>query len=366
MPADNVRNFAAAPEQRSRKCLCVQRFDGGGAGGGPISVRRQSQLLRGARQQPVGQNPDRDSHDKADDRCRQRKSQHADRRYPQRREDHAADAAAVVGHRKRGRPRAHEPGRHDGVECGRAHGAPAKAGEQRCGEQLPRRNRERPARHTHRQRQCAGLRHHGKAKPPMDRRQVGTGNGADQEVHRDRGRHQRQRPSSRALDDAEEHGRAVEADAPAEHRHDERSAHDAPAVEYAACSRSLPSGRATDAGRCSGSSWPCFGKGRRMSAGLTGALQCARRRAARPDLLLAGFRFGELAAPVLHHGCVGSALRLTQPTGRRAYPRGVRAVPCLRVAARDGAQVSSTQRGSDRRLEGWPSCWRARDPGGPL
>ena len=59
-----------------------------------------------------------------------------------------------------------------------------------------------------------------------------------------------------------------------------------------------------------------------MSAGLTGALQCARRRAARPDLLLAGFRFGELAAPVLHHGCVGSALRLTQLRVGELIPGG--------------------------------------------
>ena len=30
------------------------------------------------------------------------------------------------------------------------------------------------------------------------------------------------------------------------------------------------------------------------------------------------------------------------------------------VAACDGALGTSTQRGSDRRLEGWPSCWRAQ------
>src|SRR5271166_7177456 len=76
--------------------------------------------------------------------CSDRKSQRANRFYPERREDHAADTPAVVRHRESGGAGADEPGRDDRVECKRAHPTPARAAEHARHRELPGRRRAGP------------------------------------------------------------------------------------------------------------------------------------------------------------------------------------------------------------------------------
>ncbi len=197
-----------------------------------IAVGRQSHLSRRPRKHQVGEDPHREGHGGTDRRRRDRKSQEADCGHPERREDDAADAAAVVGHSERGRAGAHEPRRDNRVDGGCAHCAPACAAEQRRDEELPRRHRGGPAEHpdgqgralqpwsspaTPRRRWIAGR------LAPTDR--------ADKEMHGDRARDEGERPAPRFADDAQEDRRTEEADSPAEHGQDKSSADDAPPVE---------------------------------------------------------------------------------------------------------------------------------------
>ena len=86
------------------------------------------------------------------------KSQRADGSHPERREDDAADAAAVVGHGERGGPRTHEPRRDNGIESRRAHRPPSRAAQRAREKELPGRRHGGPAEDAGGEGERAGLR----------------------------------------------------------------------------------------------------------------------------------------------------------------------------------------------------------------
>ena len=160
-----------------------------------ITVGPQAHVLRRSRKQMVGKKPYRKHHDEAYCCCSDRKSQRANRFYPERREDHAADTPAVVRHRESGGAGADEPGRDDRVECKRAHPTPARAAEHARHRELPGRRRAGPTEDASGQAKCASLRHCRSAKAPVKLRQIGPDDRADQEVDGDGRRDNGERPA---------------------------------------------------------------------------------------------------------------------------------------------------------------------------
>ena len=104
-------------------------------------------------------------------------------------------------------------------------------GEQRRRHEVPRLGRVAPARHAERGRRHPGARHRHRPEAREQRRQPRDKHGAGEEVQGDRRRDQRQRPAFPRVQGVQVHGRAVEADAPGQHREHEGGADHLPAEE---------------------------------------------------------------------------------------------------------------------------------------
>ena len=156
----------------------------------------------------------------------------ADGGNPKRREHHAADAGAVIGHRQRGGPRPDEPRRDDGVDGGSAHRHPSRAAEKGRRKQLPRLDRNRPTQNANGQRNRAGLRDSRKPVAKIEFRQPRDDERAEQEVGGDRCRHQRQRPAPEIANRLQIDRRTVEPETPAEYGQHESRGDNAPSMEF--------------------------------------------------------------------------------------------------------------------------------------
>jgi hypothetical protein len=128
---------AVAPQQAARQRLGMCRGD--------AACRRTWRVTIGLLAHALGRSCDhvrtKASHDGQHGRAHQHggggKPHRSDQRAPQRRENHAAQAGAVIGLGQRHGPAAHKPRRDDGVNARRAHGDPAAARQHRGHKQLP-------------------------------------------------------------------------------------------------------------------------------------------------------------------------------------------------------------------------------------
>ncbi|MNV44805.1 hypothetical protein D3C71_1365750 [compost metagenome] len=210
---------------------CGRRAGDGRLRGQRIAVGRLAQLLRRDGENLARQHGDHRHHRQPDPQGRLCEAGLGDQKHPQRREHDAAHAGAVVGHAQRGGTPAHEPGRYQRIDRRGAQGHPAHAAERRGGIQLPGRSSHGPAGHAQRQECRAAQGYLRDPDAPVQARQVGHDHGAGQEVQRDGAGHQRHAPAGALDHGVQEHGRAVEAHAPAEDGKDECGVKDFPAEE---------------------------------------------------------------------------------------------------------------------------------------
>jgi hypothetical protein len=184
-----------------------------------------------ARENARGQNRHGGDHGEPDEAGREGKSAPADERHPQGREDHPADAGAVVGHAEGRRPLRDEPGGHDGIDGGSTQSRPAGARQERCAIELPGGLGQGPAQHAEAQENRPRHRDPGQAEAPVQGRHVGDHEHAGEKVEGDGARHQRHGPAPRRAHGFEIDRGSIEADAPAEGGDHESGRDDAPAME---------------------------------------------------------------------------------------------------------------------------------------
>ena len=196
-----------------------------------VAVGRKAHLGGRAREESRRQHADDDRSDNSDRGGGRRKSHQGDREHPQRREDQPREARAVIGGAERDRPRAHEPGRDHRIDRDAAHGGPAGAAHERRDEQLPRRDRDRPAIDAGRQEDRRDDGDSGNAEAAVERRHIGDDKRAGEEVDRHGGGDDPEREAARLAHRMQVDRRAIEAEAPAEERQHEGGADDPPAIE---------------------------------------------------------------------------------------------------------------------------------------